>query len=1021
MLVFLSQAPCRFYSLQQPGWIIAMGNQGAGARAESPVVSRWATLLGRSGLLGRLRSAKTGRSLRFRPGRVVPSSGYAAFISYSHAVDGMLAPALQRGLHRFAKPWYRLRAVRVFRDEASLSANPGLWSSIEAALAASQFFILMASPQGARSPWVAREASYWCRHKRSTNLLIALTDGELVWDSAAHDFDWAMTTALPPSMRGVFAEEPRFIDLRWARTEQHLSLAHPRFRDCVADLAAPLHGQAKDELIGEDVRQYRRTKRTVRSVVTALATLTALSVLASMVAVTQRNEARAQTRVAVSTALAALARSEAIARPDFALLVAVQANRVENTLQARAGLQEVLQRNQRLHGFLRPPPNAKSLGLGVTAFSPDGKSVAAAGGGDDDGRVFVWDTASRQPRWTPPEGGNGAVTALAFSPDGALLAAGTFSGDVQLWNARTGRPIGPPVIQGLPSVVTSVSFGTSDRTLTAIDGVGNVQRWTAGKGVASLKPSGSPATLNGDGSVVAAATRDGGFSVVTLPSARQIGHGTHLISGDAEGIALSMNSRRVALGARGQVVLADLAGHAIARLPLGTAERIGALALSRDGRFLAVVTAQTGKNAALQIWDTTIKARLGAPLDTRQPDLLSVAMTADGRFVATARGGDVLVWNSEWGPALANPVYITEEVANAVASHDGRMVAAGDLAGHVDLIDIKTRKVLRKITVGGEDEVPQPMTFSPTGDAFAISIGARTILTALAPSGPGPVAVPGGRLAFSPDGKLIASFGRPNGSDSGNIIQVYDRVSVRPRGNFQAIPDEERIDGGPGTGPIMFSPDGRFVATGGMGGVAIWPVDGSSAPRLLRYDRNTAEQFAPRVLSMTSTLDARTLVVGTEHGHIVAWDWLTGHRVGLEIPEQDRPITALAFSPNGGVLAVGHHDGIIRLLDLASRQQIGSALTGPHTDNLDTSRQYFNADGVGVPVDIGQLVFTDGGRSLVAVSGDSTTVWQLDTTAWEHLACAIAGRTLTTSEWGQLLAEQSYEPACRDGRLNTAG
>jgi hypothetical protein len=41
---------------------------------------------------------------------------YAAFLSYSHTADGKLAPALQSALYQFAKPWYRLRAVRVFRD-----------------------------------------------------------------------------------------------------------------------------------------------------------------------------------------------------------------------------------------------------------------------------------------------------------------------------------------------------------------------------------------------------------------------------------------------------------------------------------------------------------------------------------------------------------------------------------------------------------------------------------------------------------------------------------------------------------------------------------------------------------------------------------------------------------------------------------------------------------------------------------------------------------------------------------------
>jgi hypothetical protein len=51
---------------------------------------------------------------------------YRGFISYSHAADDRLAPALQSGLHRFAKPWYRLRAMRVFRDKTGLAVTPEL-------------------------------------------------------------------------------------------------------------------------------------------------------------------------------------------------------------------------------------------------------------------------------------------------------------------------------------------------------------------------------------------------------------------------------------------------------------------------------------------------------------------------------------------------------------------------------------------------------------------------------------------------------------------------------------------------------------------------------------------------------------------------------------------------------------------------------------------------------------------------------------------------------------------------------
>lgn len=86
---------------------------------------------------------------------------YNAFISYSHAADGLLAPRLQAGLQRFAKPWWKRRAIRVFRDESSLAANPHLWSSITDALDDSEWFILLLSPDAGRSTWVSDEVAYW--------------------------------------------------------------------------------------------------------------------------------------------------------------------------------------------------------------------------------------------------------------------------------------------------------------------------------------------------------------------------------------------------------------------------------------------------------------------------------------------------------------------------------------------------------------------------------------------------------------------------------------------------------------------------------------------------------------------------------------------------------------------------------------------------------------------------------------------------------------------------------------------
>ena len=91
---------------------------------------------------------------------------YRAFLSYSHAADGKVAPAVQAALHRLAKPWHRLRAIRVFRDKTSLSASHALWPSIEKALRDSEWPLLMASPEAAASLWVQWEVD-WRRPLRA--------------------------------------------------------------------------------------------------------------------------------------------------------------------------------------------------------------------------------------------------------------------------------------------------------------------------------------------------------------------------------------------------------------------------------------------------------------------------------------------------------------------------------------------------------------------------------------------------------------------------------------------------------------------------------------------------------------------------------------------------------------------------------------------------------------------------------------------------------------------------------------
>ncbi|MEQ1735671.1 MAG: toll/interleukin-1 receptor domain-containing protein, partial [Rhodoglobus sp.] len=110
---------------------------------------------------------------------------FDAFISYSRRASSALAVELRNGVERFAKPWNKLRSSRVFLDDASMSANTGLWSNIEKGLTEAEWFILLASPASAASEYVTTEIRWWREHKSADRILLVLDEGDILWDAVA--------------------------------------------------------------------------------------------------------------------------------------------------------------------------------------------------------------------------------------------------------------------------------------------------------------------------------------------------------------------------------------------------------------------------------------------------------------------------------------------------------------------------------------------------------------------------------------------------------------------------------------------------------------------------------------------------------------------------------------------------------------------------------------------------------------------------------------------------------------------
>ena len=221
---------------------------------------------------------------------------YDAFISYSHAKDKPVASALQSVIQKLGKPWYRRRGLRVFRDDTSLSATPHLWPSIEQALSESRHLILITSPEAAASPWVGKEIEYWLANKSPDTLFIGVTDGELAWDEAGGDFKWTAETPLPKVLKGRFAAEPKWVDLRPYRDG-----ADPRdakFIELGADFAAAIHGMPKEDLLSQEVRQQRRALTLAVGAAGLLLVLAIGAVTAGIIA--KREQTRAERNFAAA-------------------------------------------------------------------------------------------------------------------------------------------------------------------------------------------------------------------------------------------------------------------------------------------------------------------------------------------------------------------------------------------------------------------------------------------------------------------------------------------------------------------------------------------------------------------------------------------------------------------------------------------------------------------------------------------------------------------------------------------------
>jgi len=376
----------------------------------------------------------------------VESFRYDAFISYRHVEpDRRWAKWLHASLetYRVPKQLVRQRGVarrikRVFRDEEELPASADLNAEIETALRESRFLIVVCSPRVVQSQWVNKEVLRFREMGRHDRILALLIEGEPSdsFPPALREIRRKITDESGMEREQIEEVEPLAADVRPTRHEArgHLGrMARLRLVACVL-------GCRFDDLRQRE--QERRTRRIARLGMAAslllfiMAALTAFALLQRQksVMLADKNGKLAADNGALAAQKGNLADdlrhtlSETDARighllmeqrrDDEALPFEARALEEEaSNLAAVADSVAMLQRHHSLLLLFRHQANVIAA-----AFAPDCARLVTAGA---DKTAQIWDARTGEPLGAPIRHEN-AVLFVSFSPDGTRILTGGY-------------------------------------------------------------------------------------------------------------------------------------------------------------------------------------------------------------------------------------------------------------------------------------------------------------------------------------------------------------------------------------------------------------------------------------------------------------------------------------------------------------------------------------------------------------------------------------------------------------------
>lgn len=538
--------------------------------------------------------------------------------------------------------------------------------------------------------------------------------------------------------------------------------------------------------------------------------------------------------------------------------------------------------------------------LTSAAFQPDSRHVVLGG---YDGRVELWDvqTGTRKIRYEghqPASQGQRLVFDVAASVDSSVVASAGGDGHVKLWPATALAPLEPSLALDYPNTEifhvalspngTRFVISRSDKTLQLLE----TKTGKVLKTIDNLNTRCAGVCFAPDGRSFAGGMQGGQVFIWNAETGQEL-HSMEGHPGGTRRVAFSPDGKSLASGGWDETVA--VWNTADGSLRYRTAKQglaVSDVKFSPEGKLLFGSTGSwkdSKKPGRLKAW----KAEDGTYVRTignHTTELKGITFDSGSWHLVTYGGNGARIW-SRFNNKSRGVIGQGTTITAATSSPDGNTLYVGTASGEVLAYDTHTKQLRR--TFVGHGKLVQGMAASRDGSILITTSKDGSVKVWAAERVPVLARTNQVRddltesltVAYSPDGQLIAVGGKDK------TVSLYDAKTKKVL--------REIVGHNGMVFRLTFTPDGKSLLTGSSDGTArLWNI--SDGNQLAKF--NVHGDKLEMVRSIAISPDGKRIAAGNWAGQAYVWDLETQEEL-FQLTKQELPVTGLAFSPDGNLIA----------------------------------------------------------------------------------------------------------------------